>query len=180
MFSSTLKLSFLLVRPFVPVCLIQLSDTLTVYSTFDCTSTSMLRASDARLYACVGSTIPRFAGWRTVTLWLSPSALIVTVAVRSSYVVFWLHLTVTVTGPSEAVPDDGDTLTQESDELAVQSRFDVNVIDWLPPSALSSTEPELDKVREGSFWHPASNIAPRQIIMVTRRFIGACVIIFSK
>ena len=83
---------------------------------------------------------------------------------------FWLALIVTVTGPSEAEPEDGDTLTHESDALAVQSRFTVKLALPLPPSALSSTEVGPDRVSDGSFWQ-APNRTAAQKTKTRKRFI---------
>ena len=47
---------------------------------------------------------------------------------------FGSHVTVTLTGPSDAVPDAGDTLHQDSDEETLQSLFAVNVMVCEPPS----------------------------------------------
>ena len=60
------------------------------------------------------------------------------------------------TGPSEAVPEEGETLTQESDTLADQSRLAVNVIVPLLPSTLNSMLEGLVIVSFGAFWHEKS------------------------
>lgn len=81
--------------------------------------------------------------------------MIVTVAVRSSYVVFALQRTETVTGASEGSPDDGDTVTHESELLALHALFAVKVIEPLLPSALNSILAGLVMVSSGAFWQEA-------------------------
>ena len=87
----------------------------------------------------------------------------VTVAVRSSYVVFALQRTETVTGPSEAVPEDGDNVTQESELLTRQSLFAVKVIEPLLPSALNSMFAGLVMVSSGAFWQEAMAVTRHKI-----------------
>ena len=81
----------------------------------------------------------------------------VTVAVRSPKVVLALQRTVTVTDPSAAFPDEGDTDTHESEQDTVQSRFAVKVMEPLLPSADNSIFPGLVIVNSGAFWHALSS-----------------------
>ena len=58
----------------------------------------------------------------------------------------------TVIGPSEAEPRDGDTDTHDSDDVAVQSRLAVKEMEpLLLPSALSSMLAGLERVSDGAF-----------------------------
>ena len=100
--------------------------------------------------------MPLFAGWRTVTDWDNSSIVMFTVAVRSSYVVLALQRIETVTGASEGSPDDGDTVTQESELLTLQALFAVKVIEPLLPSALNSMLEGLVMVSSGAFWQEMS------------------------
>lgn len=61
------------------------------------------------------------------------------------------QLTLIVIGPSVAVPDDGDTMTHESDELTFQSLFAVKEIVPELPSALSSILEGLVIASSGAF-----------------------------
>ncbi len=82
---------------------------------------------------------------------MKPSIVIVTVALRSSYVVLGLQLTDIVIGPSEAAPEEGETETQKSEEATVQFRFAENVRVELPPSAFNSILDGPEYMNSGSF-----------------------------
>ena len=68
----------------------------------------------------------------------------------------------TVTGLSEASPEDGETVTQESDALADQDRLAEKVMDPLLPSALSSMLEALVIVSSGAFWQAAKRSSVAQ------------------
>ena len=58
-----------------------------------------------------------------------------------------------VMGLSEAAPEEGETETQESEEVTVQFRFAENVRVELPPSAFKSILDGPEYINSGSFWH---------------------------
>lgn len=86
----------------------------------------------------------------------------VTVALRSSYVIFGAQLTDTVIAPSDAEPDDGDTETHESEVIMLQSRFAENEIEELLPSAFNSILSGPVYVNSGALWQD-------QIVQTTQR-----------
>jgi hypothetical protein len=83
-----------------------------------------------------------------------------------------LQRTVTVTEPSEAVPDDGETVIHESELLTVQSRLAVKVTEPLLPSALSSMLGGPESINSGAFWHAQSATASKNDTN-NNLFIGA-------
>ena len=56
-----------------------------------------------------------------------------------------------VMGPSEAAPEEGETETQESEEVTAQFRFAENVIVELLPSAFNSILDGPEYINSGSF-----------------------------
>jgi hypothetical protein len=84
--------------------------------------------------------------------------------------------TLTVTVPSEALPEDGEMVTQESDELAVQSRFAVKVMVPLCPSALNSMLDGLVIVSSGAFWQDAKRSAEQS---TNQRYLGVIIVVIS-
>ena len=82
--------------------------------------------------------------------------IIVTVAFLGSYVVFAAQVIVTLTPSSLASPWAGDTVSQDSDDLAVQALLQENVIVSEPPVSLKVKLFCPLKVRNGAFWQEAA------------------------
>ena len=88
-----------------------------------------------------------------------------------------LQRTEIVTVPSEAVPDDGETETHESELLAFQSRLAVKVIVPLLPSALNSMLVGLEIVSSGAFWQDRRHMMALKIMSAMLIVLLICVFV---